>query len=346
MTWHRTDDGFPEHPKCDALALHFGNDWQHLNLAFALWHHLGCDCAARRTDGAFQAARAYRVMRAPRRAVDVALAGLVAVGLLEVTDSGFTFHDWAEYQPTRAQLDAERVQKTQRQARWRAGKPTTETAGNKGNRDGVDGHVDASTHPHVDASVDGAVDPAPSRPVPARTQIPPCAPPLGEGSEPKPSAAGALTPSAADTHGKAPRSPRSARKAPAPPEDTIPLPGTPARAIYDVLTGDRALCPITAGPGDFAERIADPAAYPGVNVAAEVRRAGEYASANPGRYTDGRAFLRNWLKRKADEVARLPKPAQPTQPRPQRPALSDAEMRARSPFADLKERLDARDARR
>mgnify|MGYP000582470965 FL=1 len=42
---------------------------------------------------------------------------------------------------------------------------------------------------------------------------------------------------------------------------------------------------------------------------AEVRRAGEYAATKPGRYTDGRAFLRGWLQRKADEVARMPKPA-------------------------------------
>lgn len=165
--------------------------------------------------------------------------------------------------------------------------------------------------------------------------------------DPKASAAGAPTPSAADTHGKAPRSPRSARKAPAPTEDTIPLPGTPARAIYDAITSDPALRPIVAGPGEFSMRIADPDMHPGVNALAEVKRSGEYVSRYPGKYTDGRRFILNALRRKADDLARMPKPAQPTpQPHPQRPALSDAEMRARSPFADLKERLDARDARR
>lgn len=168
MTWLRTDDGFPEHPKCDALAAHFGDDWATLNLAFALWHHMGCDCASRRTDGAFDSARAYRVMRAPREVVDKALAGLVKVRLLERKRDGFLFHDWAEYQPTKAQLDAERAQKTARQARWRAGKAgevdAAETPPKTAGRRRVDGAVDASTS----RLGDGAVEGAPSRPDPSR----------------------------------------------------------------------------------------------------------------------------------------------------------------------------------
>ena len=74
--------------------------------------------------------------------------------------------------------------------------------------------------------------------------------------------------------------------------------------------GDRALCAIVGNPGDAAERWADPATYPGVDVLAEVRRAGEFAASHPGRYGDGRAFLRGWLQRKADEIARAPKTAQ------------------------------------
>jgi hypothetical protein len=191
MTWLRTDDGFPEHPKCDALAAHFGDDWATLNLAFALWHHMGCDCASRRTDGAFDSARAYRVMRAPREVVDKALAGLVKVRLLERKRDGFLFHDWVEYQPTKAQLDAERAQKTARQARWRAGKAgevdAAETQPKTAGRRRVDGAVDASTS----RLGDGAVEGAPSRPDPSR-------PDREEGSaparaEPTPSAHGPAT---------------------------------------------------------------------------------------------------------------------------------------------------------
>lgn len=101
-----------------------------------------------------------------------------------------------------------------------------------------------------------------------------------------------------------------------PPPDTIPMPGTAARAVYDAILHDPALRPITGNPGDFALRISDPATYPGVNVLAEVKRAGEWASAKPGKYSDGRAFLRNWLQRKAEDAAKAPKPA----PAPVRPA--------------------------
>lgn len=311
MTWHRSDDGFPEHPKCDALAEHFGDDWATCNVAFATWHHMGCDCAARRTDGVFNASRAHRVVRAPREVIDRALAGLLKVGLLDKHRDGFVFHDWAVYQPTRAELDAERAAKTERQKRWRENHPK-----NRGTVDGGvdasrDGHVDASTQRLTDdgrrvasASVDGGVDAAPSRPVPTRPvgetsslSSPPGDPPSGATSEAPPKEVNTTKPE------------KVKRAKPAPPPDTIPMPGTLARRIFDAILADRALAPIVANPGDAADRWADPATFPGVDVLAEVKRAGEYAATKPGRYTDGRAFLRGWLQRKADEVARAPKPA-------------------------------------
>ena len=108
-----------------------------------------------------------------------------------------------------------------------------------------------------------------------------------------------------------PAPPKRRRTKPAPQPDTLPMPGTLARRVFDAITGDRALCPIVGNPGDASERWADPATFPGVDVLAEVMRAGEYAATKPGRYTDGRAFLRRWLQRKADEVAAQPKPAAP-----------------------------------
>lgn len=105
---------------------------------------------------------------------------------------------------------------------------------------------------------------------------------------------------------KAPKAP----KAP-PPADAPPLVGTLAHRVYSALVGDRVLCPITVNPGDFAARIADPETYPGVDVLAEVRKAAEYASGSGKTYTDGRAYLRNWLNRRAQEVARQPRPATP-----------------------------------
>ena len=96
------------------------------------------------------------------------------------------------------------------------------------------------------------------------------------------------------------------------------------RSVFDAIVGDVALAPIVANPGDASQRWADPGTYPGVDVLAEVRRAGEYAATKPGRYTDGRAFLRGWLQRKADEVARMPKPAGAAVAAAPRPTVVDA----------------------
>ncbi len=92
--------------------------------------------------------------------------------------------------------------------------------------------------------------------------------------------------------------------------DPVPDPGTPARAIYDAITGDARLGPITEGPGEFAQRAAQPALYPGVNVLAEVLAAGEWLSRQrAGSHSKGRAFLAHWLKRATSDAASAPKPA-------------------------------------
>jgi hypothetical protein len=124
--------------------------------------------------------------------------------------------------------------------------------------------------------------------------------------------------------------PKKAKRAKAPPPpDTVPLPGTDARRVYDAILADSVLRPITVNPGDFSVRSADPGAYPGVNVEAEVRRAGEYAASRPtGHYADGRAFLRNWLQRRADDVARTPRPAAPVVVKPSATAPKRVEVSA------------------
>jgi hypothetical protein len=313
VTWLRTDDGFPEHPKSDALAEHFGDDWQTLNLAFATWHHMGCDCAARRTDGEFSAPRAYRVIRAPREVIDRAIAGLVEVGLIERRGDRFVFHDWSEYQPTRAQLEEEKAAKTARQQRWRAGKSPRDSHG-------VDGAVDASTS----RLVDGAVDSAPSRPVPTRPD--PSEQRQGdrgsaEGAAPSPTPRTSMggTPSGGAPSGSSAvpkvsdpiQSPsKSRRTKPAPVEDTLPLPGTVARQVYDVIVADRWLRPITGNPGDFSTRITAPNRYPGVDVLFQTREAADWLDRNAGAgKVDGRAFLAGWMRRTSEAIARAPQPA-------------------------------------
>jgi hypothetical protein len=279
VTWFKSDDRFPEHPKVDALEAHFGRSWQLLNLALATWHLLGCDCAARRTDGRFDLARAQRVMRAPPREVERALDGLVAVGLLTLDGGVYAYHDWAEYQPTKAQLDEERKATARRQSEWRKRHSAEKNAGRNGVSNGV---------------TNGVSNTAPSRPVPTRPDPKENPDPsrdrasahegstLGEttaqGSRAK--GEGLLGPGegqtaagVADKPSNAPEGPSSlvltapqappatppqpvkapkppkAPKAP-PPADAPPLVGTLAHRVYLALVGDRVLCPITVGLGD------------------------------------------------------------------------------------------------
>lgn len=106
---------------------------------------------------------------------------------------------------------------------------------------------------------------------------------------------------------KAKRAARKAAAEAAP--DTIPLPGTPARRVYDAILRDRVLAPITASPGDFADRVTAPSAYPGVDVVAVVIDAGIWlaGSGRAHEYSDGRSFLTKQFKREAGRVAAQPR---------------------------------------
>lgn len=133
----------------------------------------------------------------------------------------------------------------------------------------------------------------------------------------------------------APKAKREPKAKPAPRPDPVPMPGTLARKVYDAVTTDGVLGPITAGPGEFAERVSADGAYPGVDVLAEVQRAGEWLSGKPSGYrSDGRAFLRNWLRGKADDFARSPKPMSNA---PARPGFAAAAPRGRAPLATREE---------
>jgi hypothetical protein len=95
----------------------------------------------------------------------------------------------------------------------------------------------------------------------------------------------------------------------------VPLPGTAERRAYDAIVGDRLLVGITEGPGEYAGRL--PGMFPHVpDLAAEIRRAGEYATRRGKRYSSGRAYLSNWLRTADDDAARGPRPPPPAAPQP------------------------------
>ncbi len=241
-------------------------------------------------------------------------ARLVEVGLWEVADGGWRVHDYLNWNFSKAAVLAKREATLARVNKHRNGP-------RHGEGNAVVMRSNASSNAGcnaVTAPVTNAVgNTTPSDPTSSSEETTSLLSPAGATPSGATSTDPAETPKA--TKGKRPK------RAPEP--DTIPLPGTLARRIFDAIVGDRALAPITGNPGDAAQRWADPDTFPGVDVLAEVRRAGEYAATKPGRYTDGRAFLRGWLQRKADEVARMPKAAGragagvvPAAPRPVDPA--------------------------
>jgi hypothetical protein len=96
MAWVRLDDTFPEHPKIDAA----GGD--------AAWLHV-CAlsyCNRNETDGYVPRERITKL--SDRKQPYRLAARLVAVGLWDVAVDGWQIHDYLDFQPSKAKLQAER----------------------------------------------------------------------------------------------------------------------------------------------------------------------------------------------------------------------------------------------
>lgn len=118
-----------------------------------------------------------------------------------------------------------------------------------------------------------------------------------------PTTVGADAPPALPPAEQPQRRTKRAPKAPRP--DELPMKGSDAWAVYEAITSTPSLAAVVRNPGDFATGITS-GAYPNLSaraIAAAVRRAGGHAADNPGRYSDGRAFLRNWLARDDEREA-------------------------------------------
>lgn len=130
MPWFKVDDGFAFHPKTIQCT----------NAALGLWVRAGSWCADNSTDGQLPR-HMIGTLSAQRRDAD----SLVRAGLWVEEEGGYRFKDWEHYQPSKAQVDAERAAARKRQADYRERK-----------RNGV-------THAVSNAVTSGA----PSRPVPS-----------------------------------------------------------------------------------------------------------------------------------------------------------------------------------
>ena len=116
MPWVRFDDQFPIHRKVDSLS----DAAFRLHVSAIFW------CARNLTDGAVPqgdlSAAAPRTMRRPERFV----TELVERGLWVATNPhGWVINDYLEYQPSKEQVEAERVAARERQRKWRERRKST-----------------------------------------------------------------------------------------------------------------------------------------------------------------------------------------------------------------------------
>jgi hypothetical protein len=107
MTWVKVDDTLHGHPKARRAGLE----------AMGLWVVAASWSAAYKQDGYVSADFVATWPKGKKLA-----ASLVAVGLwtLDPNGHGWWFHDWLDYQPSAAEIEAERLAARERQRRHRA----------------------------------------------------------------------------------------------------------------------------------------------------------------------------------------------------------------------------------
>lgn len=157
MVWFRMDDSFPSHPKVlgiprrDRLA------------AIGLWTLAGGWCAKQLTDGYLAKHMLEEIGGSQRLA-----ATLVEVGLWEISEGGYQFHDWDHYNPTREEVEADRSAARERMKRIRSGRSSGGSssevrANNRRSSDQVRDPRPDPTRPEVPDGTSSGV-PEPSKP--------------------------------------------------------------------------------------------------------------------------------------------------------------------------------------
>jgi hypothetical protein len=105
MTWVKLDDGFYQHPKLVKVG----------PIGMALQVAAICYCNRNLTDGFVQAEVVPLLVADSEGAAD----RLVGARIWEVVEGGYQIHDYDQYQPTKAQIEAERKATADRVKRWR-----------------------------------------------------------------------------------------------------------------------------------------------------------------------------------------------------------------------------------
>lgn len=135
MPWFRVDDGFYSSRKVTQIPR--TDRWP----AIGLWTIAGTWSAKELTDGFVPD---YQLEELGGRVVDA--DNLVRVGLWVRVDGGYEFSNWGEYQPTKAEIEAQREKEAERKRKWRESRESQrESRGTDAGRDA--GHQQASGHP-------------------------------------------------------------------------------------------------------------------------------------------------------------------------------------------------------
>lgn len=157
IPWFKVDDQMHSHPKMRGLDM----------ASRGLWVTAGSWCAAYMTDGEITE-REMKLLGGTRRQAEK----LVAAGLWRLVDDApgarrYAFHDWAEFQPTRAETTAKRRRDAERKAEARAAK-----AAKQGIVDNVrsDTSRTSARSPLYQGNAESAL-PDPSRPDPSLSVI-------------------------------------------------------------------------------------------------------------------------------------------------------------------------------
>lgn len=141
MPWFRVDDTLATHPKVFRAG----------NSALGLWVRAGSWAMQQLTDG-YVPTPMVSALGGSGADADA----LVSAGLWSRSSAGFRFHDWADCQPSRAELDAKREADRTRKAEWRRKKAIR--------------HAVTDAGLTADETRDSAL-PIPSHPIPVTTPV-------------------------------------------------------------------------------------------------------------------------------------------------------------------------------
>lgn len=115
MSWFKVDDAWWRSRKVMPLSL----------AARGLWATAGAWCAENLTDGLIEESVLTQIAPGGKPALTKLARELVDAGMWVPAPKGWTFHDWAEYQPPASVVLKKRAEWRARQAKSRAGKSGT-----------------------------------------------------------------------------------------------------------------------------------------------------------------------------------------------------------------------------